>query len=510
MQPVTPIVRYVTTLLDTIVMRTPILPFLLVTGLLPRSSHAQDHVNPGQFTFTVDSGLVYGWDTNYVGAIDTLRLDLYKPIGTSEAHRPLLVLVHGGTWLGGCRNDPSSGVVPLAREFAGRGYVVASVDYRLGWHKDDFVQTPAGPPIWPDGYLALYPADSAEIKRALYRGMQDVKGAIRWLKARADQDSICTDKVFVGGESAGAFVALAVGLLDRPDEKPEACMALPDAPPPYSALLNATELECQRTTYTVDSTTLHRPDLGPVAGDLNLNGFDASVIGVADFFGGMPYEAFTQDWIQGVDTPATYLYHQTCDGIVLFHSGKPYTTLSANCNLGATPWHYQYPTMKGSGRVAAYLAALTDPPVMTTDLDPCDPFDTNIALFECLRYANNGSYHFMANVPLRAAHLAAFWGPLADDPAPCLGTVIPGQDSDRPSIHPQPALDHVVVRSGSLRPGDPFSLFALDGRELRRGTCNGAPGEVRVEWYGDLPPGTYLLIVHGPRLAVVVKCLVGP
>ncbi|MBK7296011.1 MAG: carboxylesterase family protein [Flavobacteriales bacterium] len=165
---------------------------------LATNAIAQDYTTPEQYQFTLESDLVYGVAPNYTGIVDTLELDLYKPLGNTDNERPLLVLVHGGAWVGGCKNDPGSGVVALAREFVGRGYVVASVNYRLGWHKDDFVPNPAGPPTWPIEYGALYAADSIEMKRALYRAQQDVKGAIRWLKQRSALDSVCVDKVFLG------------------------------------------------------------------------------------------------------------------------------------------------------------------------------------------------------------------------------------------------------------------------------------------------------------------------
>ena len=54
----------------------------------------------------------------------------------------------------------------------------------------------------------MYPADTAEVYRALYRAMQDTKTAMRFLKARSAQDSTNRDAVYIVGESAGAFTAL--------------------------------------------------------------------------------------------------------------------------------------------------------------------------------------------------------------------------------------------------------------------------------------------------------------
>ncbi len=42
-----------------------------------------------------------------------------------NARRPMLVLVHGGAWVGGCKDD-AAGLAVIAQEMAQRGYVVAS------------------------------------------------------------------------------------------------------------------------------------------------------------------------------------------------------------------------------------------------------------------------------------------------------------------------------------------------------------------------------------------------
>lgn len=480
------------------------IPLLAWLALLPSGSVCQDYISPDQFAFTVDMDLEYGVDTNYLGQVDTLRLDLYKPVGNSDAKRPLMVMVHGGSWLGGCKDDPI-GIVPLVQQFVKRGYVVASLNYRLGWHKDDFVPGAVagfGISPWPEVYRSFYALDSAEIKRAIYRGMQDVKGAIRWMKARAEQDSTCVDKVFVGGESAGAFIALAAAFLDDPSEKPSVCAAMPDATPPYAQVLNGTAFECNYQTFPIDPTMLARPDLGPVEGDLNLNGSDAGVRGAAAFYGGVPWEAFDLDWWQGPDTPAVYLYHQTCDGVVMHGKGKPMSTLSANCNLGAYPWHYNFPVMHGSGAIKTAFDAMTDPPTHTTDFEFCAPFDPNLSLIECPRYANNGSYHFTNDHALRAAHLATFLEPWASDPNACVNTSVQGTSPIlRPYFSPQPA-DQMVF----LSPSSPIllaSFFDLRGRHIRTVRRPGPGIDVH-----DLPTGMYMVLLDLGQEPLAVPCMV--
>lgn len=375
---------------------------------------AQAPYTTKQYGWRVEKDLVYGAAPNYAGIPTTLILDLYKPVGDDNTQRPVFVLVHGGAWVGGCK-DGATGLAVIAQEMAQRGYVVASVNYRLGWHKSGT----AIPNPYSEGQAGatLYPADSAEIIRALYRGQQDVKGAIRWLKARTSVDSTCSERVLVGGESAGGFLALAVGFLDREEEKPVSCLALPDAPVPAANVTNSYALNCALQIINPSGAALQRPDLGPVDGTLNLNGHDANVRGVLNLFGGVPFEAGANNWLQGPDTPAVYLYHQTCDGIVPFAGGYPFFVISNYCNLGFTPWHPKFPQAFGSGSLAAVFGANPTPSPFTTDFDQCPAFNPALALFECIRYGDNGSYHYTINPVLRSQKVADYFSPFITEGA---------------------------------------------------------------------------------------------
>ena len=84
------------------------------------------------YQFRRENDILYGTATNYAGNEVPLFLDLYKPIGDNNLNRPLLVLVHGGSWIAGNRNEQE--IQLLAKWYAKFGYVVASVSYRLGFH----------------------------------------------------------------------------------------------------------------------------------------------------------------------------------------------------------------------------------------------------------------------------------------------------------------------------------------------------------------------------------------
>lgn len=84
----------------------------------------------GSYAVTVTSNVVYGrGEVGGGGAFVDLPLDLYIPQGTGQTELPLVVVVHGGGFVGGSRTQTN--VVDWAQAFASRGYLVASIDYRL-------------------------------------------------------------------------------------------------------------------------------------------------------------------------------------------------------------------------------------------------------------------------------------------------------------------------------------------------------------------------------------------
>ena len=108
-----------------------------------------------------------------------LKMDILAPSGSpGQGKRPLFVWICGG----GFATMERSAYIPWLTYFAKRGYIVASVEYRLS-------------------NSAHFPAQ-----------IEDVKKAIRFLRAHADEYGIDPDRVAVGGESAGGNLASMVGV----------------------------------------------------------------------------------------------------------------------------------------------------------------------------------------------------------------------------------------------------------------------------------------------------------
>ena len=138
--------------------------------------------------------------TDSAGGNTQELLDVYQPVGDTACLRHVVIFVHGGAFFKGTKNDGD--VEFLCQRFAQRGYVAASINYRLA-----------------SSVVALY--DSAQIFTYVMKAASDLKAAIRFFYKDAsltNQWSIDTNSFFIGGSSAGAIAANYVGLVDSVSE----------------------------------------------------------------------------------------------------------------------------------------------------------------------------------------------------------------------------------------------------------------------------------------------------
>jgi dipeptidyl aminopeptidase/acylaminoacyl peptidase len=124
-----------------------------------------------------------------------LKLDLYRPNTDTFMLRPVILLIHGGAFYIGSKKCPTSR--QLAVTLAKRGYVVASIDYRLG-----------------------FKLNARDVDRSGYRALQDAHAAARFLANRAKEYGIDPNQMYVAGNSAGAIASLNLAFMDN-DERPE-------------------------------------------------------------------------------------------------------------------------------------------------------------------------------------------------------------------------------------------------------------------------------------------------
>ena len=140
-----------------------------------------------------------------------LKLDVYVPDNDSE-NRPVYMFVHGGGFSGGSKQQEA--IVDMAYYFASRGWVFVSIDYRLS-SDIGTIHTGIVPPEW-EAIIGQIP-DPEDIPQflAVYVAQRDAKAAMRWIVASADNYNINTDYITVGGGSAGATTAIALGISNQ-------------------------------------------------------------------------------------------------------------------------------------------------------------------------------------------------------------------------------------------------------------------------------------------------------
>jgi acetyl esterase/lipase len=116
-------------------------------------------------------------DVEYAGPWSAQKLDIYLP-NEGEGPFPVIVAIHGGGFMRGDKTGPD--IAPML-EGVNRGYAVVSVNYRLSGE-------------------AIFPA-----------AISDVKAAIRYVKANAEEYNLDPEKVAAWGGSAGGNLAALAG-----------------------------------------------------------------------------------------------------------------------------------------------------------------------------------------------------------------------------------------------------------------------------------------------------------
>lgn len=126
---------------------------------------------------------VFETDVVYGKAGDVeLKLNIGRP-KDSASPLPCIVLIHGGGWAAGNKNGHN----PQVHDFVQKGYVSATVHYRFAPKH-------------------VFPAQ-----------VEDVKCAIRFLRANAEKYGIDKNRIGAVGFSAGAHLSMMLGAMDKED-----------------------------------------------------------------------------------------------------------------------------------------------------------------------------------------------------------------------------------------------------------------------------------------------------
>lgn len=198
-------------------------------------------------------------ENTQVGGVGQQQLDMYfyEPFGDTVAERPLIILAFGGSFISGNKND----VDGLCRTYAKMGYCAAAIDYRTG----------------------LFVPNQVTTTLAVMRAMHDMKAAVRYFYKDAQTSNthrIDTNRIIVGGVSAGAITAIHTAYLNEDSEIP---------------------------AYMANDTA----GLGGVSGLSGNPGYSEDVIAVVSYSGTIGDSA----WILPNDDPIIS-FHETGDNVV--------------------------------------------------------------------------------------------------------------------------------------------------------------------------------------------------
>ena len=140
----------------------------------------------------------------YANISSAQKLDIYLP-DQGEGPFPVILSIHGGAFMGCDKSDAQ--VLPML-EGLKRGYAVVAVNYRLSWE-------------------AIFPAL-----------VQDVKAAVRWIRANAQQYHFDSHRIAAWGGSAGGYLASMLGTSAEVAELEDLSLGNPDQPSNVQAVVD--------------------------------------------------------------------------------------------------------------------------------------------------------------------------------------------------------------------------------------------------------------------------------
>lgn len=117
------------------------------------------------------------------GDSESWKLDMAMPANFGPEIRAALVIVHGGGWAGGSKSVDVFQKMMI--DYAQKGYVTINVEYRLTGE-------------------APFPAC-----------IEDVKCAVRWLRAHAEEYGVDPNRIGAYGHSAGAHLTLMLAMVPK-------------------------------------------------------------------------------------------------------------------------------------------------------------------------------------------------------------------------------------------------------------------------------------------------------
>ncbi len=145
-----------------------------------RNRQGQGNVTDEQIMERAPEGVTVLPNIAYREGNEAWKLDLAMPEERGTNPRPAIVFIHGGGWRNGDKRANS--FLNPTLEYAAKGYVCITVNYRM--------------------------LNEAPINACV----EDVKNAVRWLRAHAEKYNVDPKRIGAAGNSAGAHLSLMLGV----------------------------------------------------------------------------------------------------------------------------------------------------------------------------------------------------------------------------------------------------------------------------------------------------------
>jgi len=214
--------------------------------------------------------------------IHNLSMDIYQPVGDDVTNRPLIIFAHGGTFIFGNKNNPT--VVDFCETFAKRGYVTASINYRLA---NDIV-----------GLFEQFTfyTNTESAYEVVLNAMMDGKAAVRYFRKDVAENGntygIDPNQIWAGGNSAGGVLFLHVGHVQSIEE-------FIDPLDPERAII---------------ATDVFNSIGGDIEGNSGNPGYSSEISGVISLAGAL----HRSEYVDINDIPAVFA-HGDSDGVVPYN-----------------------------------------------------------------------------------------------------------------------------------------------------------------------------------------------
>ncbi len=179
--------------------------FLVLSNFLFAQNAGCDgsrYINDVFDDFKVTFDVQYGTALGLSGNSKNLFMDIYEPMNDTLEERPVVILAHGGSFIGGDRSEFAVVCELLAR----KGYVAATMNYRL---------------------IDALVFDSTQISEIVVMATLDMKAAIRLFRddaINANTYKVDPSLIIVGGASAGGITSSHAAFLDSMDVIPSYMM----------------------------------------------------------------------------------------------------------------------------------------------------------------------------------------------------------------------------------------------------------------------------------------------